>query len=68
MASQEALGSLVLAELVVAGPLDGTAPAADIAEGVPRWQQVRILLAKLVCEPAEGPCPGWLVPAWAQWR
>jgi hypothetical protein len=30
-------------------PGDRTAaPAADIAEGVPRWQQVRILFAKLV--------------------
>jgi hypothetical protein len=52
LASQEALSSLVLGERVAAGPSDRVAPAADIAEGVPRWPQVRILLAKLVCEPA----------------
>jgi hypothetical protein len=32
-ASQEALGSLVFDERVVAGPSGGAAPAADIAEG-----------------------------------
>jgi hypothetical protein len=46
VASQEAFGSLVLGERVATGPSDGAAPAAGIAEGVPRWQQVRIFLAK----------------------
>ena len=46
VASQEAFGSLVLGERVAAGPSDGAAPAAGIAEGVPRWQQVRIFLAR----------------------
>jgi hypothetical protein len=52
VASQEALGSLVLDERVVAEPSDG---AAHVAEGLPRWQQVRILLAKSVSDAAEGP-------------
>ena len=34
--------------------MDGPAPCADIAERVPRWQQVRILLVEFVLETAEG--------------
>jgi len=63
VASREAFGSLVLGERVAAGPSDGAAPAADIAEGAPRSRQVRIFLVRFVGEPAEGPWPGWLVPA-----
>src|SRR5262249_8471524 len=33
---------------------DSPAPCADVAEFVPRWQEVRILVVKLVPEPAEG--------------
>jgi hypothetical protein len=33
---------------------DGLAPGADIAERVPRWQQVRILIVQLAPEAAKG--------------
>ncbi len=45
MAGQEAAGGIVIDERIVGQPLDGPALGADIAERVPRWQQVRILLA-----------------------
>jgi hypothetical protein len=54
MADQETAGSIVIDERIVSQPLDGPALCADIAERVSRWQQVRILLVKLVPEPAEG--------------
>jgi hypothetical protein len=69
MAGQEAAGSVV-GERVAGRPSDGPAPGADIAERVPRWRQVRILIGELVPEAAkgalalDGPCqsaPGpWL--------
>ena len=52
---QQPSGRLVVNERVVGQPLDGTAPGAGIAEGLPPRQQVRMLLVELIFEPAEGP-------------
>ena len=54
MGGQKAAGSIVIDERIVGQPLDGTALGANIAERVPRRQQIRILLVELVPEPAEG--------------
>jgi hypothetical protein len=54
VAGQELGSCLIADERVIGQPLDGTAPGADIAERVPRRQQVRILLVEFVFEPAEG--------------
>ena len=54
MAGQEAAGGIVIDERIVGQPLDGPALGAGVAECVPRWQQVRILLVELVFEAAEG--------------
>src|SRR6266496_670659 len=54
VAGQEPAACLIVDERVVGEPLDGAAPGAGIAEGVPRRQQVRMLLVELVFEPAEG--------------
>jgi hypothetical protein len=54
MAGQEAAGSVVIDERIAGRPSDGPAPGADIAERVPRWQQVWILIVELVPEAAEG--------------
>jgi hypothetical protein len=53
MAGQEAAG-IVVDERIVGRPSDGPAPGADIAERVPRWQQVRILIVEFVPEAAKG--------------
>jgi hypothetical protein len=55
MAGQVLAGVLVADERVVRQPLDGTPPGTGIAKGVPRRQQVRVLLVELVLEPAKGP-------------
>ena len=54
MVGQEAAGSVVIDERVVGQPLDRPALGAGIAERVPRWQQIRILLVEFVLEAAEG--------------
>jgi len=54
MADQKAAGSIVVDERIVGQLLDGAALGADIAERVPRWQQVRILIVELVLEAAKG--------------
>jgi hypothetical protein len=51
---QEAIRRAVVNEAVISQPLHGPAPGPGIPERVPRWQQIRILLAELVFEPAEG--------------
>jgi hypothetical protein len=61
MAGQEAAGSVIIDERIVGRPSDGPAPGADIAERVPRWQQVRILIVEFVPEAKgalalDGPC------------
>ena len=53
MAGQEAVSCRVIDERVISEPLDGTARGAGVAEGVPRWQQVRELLVEFVFETAE---------------
>src|SRR4051794_9077052 len=64
MARQVPAGLLVVNERVVRQALDGAPPGTGIAKGVPRRQQVRVLLVELVLEPAKGPpCPGWPGPA-----
>jgi hypothetical protein len=54
MAGREAAGGVVIDERVAGRPSDGPAAGADIAERVPRWQQVRVLIVELVAEAAEG--------------
>src|SRR4051812_19894999 len=55
MADQVPAGLLVVNERVVRQALDGAPPGTGIAKGVPRRQQVRVLLVELVLEPAKGP-------------
>src|SRR5450755_5046704 len=54
MTGQEAAGSIVIDKRSAGQPLDGPSLGAHIAERVPRWQQVRILLVQFVLEAAEG--------------
>jgi hypothetical protein len=54
MIGQEAAGSVVVDERILGQPFDGPPFGAGIAELVPRWQQVRILLVELVPESAKG--------------
>ena len=70
MLVEEARGRVVVDERVVGEPLDRAAACTGVAEGVPRRQQLRMLLMQLRFEPAEGalapdrPCqsaPGSLV-------
>ena len=53
MASAETVSRLVVNERVTGQPRDGAARGPGVAEGVPRWQQVRILLVEFVLEAAE---------------
>src|SRR5262245_65413530 len=67
---KKAIRRVVINERVISEPLHGPAPGTGVPEGVPRWQQIRILLVELVLEPAEGslaldsacqPAPGALI-------
>src|SRR5262249_57425333 len=51
---QETRRGVVVNERVISEPLHGPPPGTGILEGVPDWQQVRILLMEFVFEPAEG--------------
>src|ERR1039457_4879707 len=67
---EETRGRVVVDERLVSEPLDSSAAGTGVAEGIPRGQQVRVLLVQFVFEPAEGalaldsprqPPPGSLV-------
>jgi len=75
VADQETVGGLIVDERVVGQPLDRSAGAPGIEEGVPRREQAGMLLAELIFEPAEGslaldgpgqPAPGPLIAV--RWR
>lgn len=54
MARQESAGIIVIDQRIAGQPFDGPAIGADIAERVPRWQQLRMLIVELIPEAAEG--------------
>jgi hypothetical protein len=54
MADHEAVGGVVIDDRIVGQPLDGLALGADIAERIPRCEQVRIRIVELVPESAKG--------------
>src|ERR1022692_43945 len=67
---EETRGRVVVDERLVSEPLDSSAAGTGVAEGIPRGQEVRVLLVQFVFEPAEGalaldsprqPPPGSLV-------
>jgi len=49
----ESRGGLLADEGVVGEPFDGAAYGSGVAEGVPRWEQVRVFLVQFVLEPLE---------------
>src|ERR1035441_1269888 len=51
---EETRGRVVVDERLVSEPLDSSAAGTGVAEGIPRGQQVRVLLVQFVFEPAEG--------------
>ena len=55
VAGQESGCRLVVDEGVIGEPLDGAAPGTGIAEGVPGWQQVRVLLVELSLKRRKAP-------------
>jgi hypothetical protein len=48
VADQETVSLLDVNERVIGQPPDGAARGPGVAEGVPRWQQARILLVEFV--------------------
>jgi hypothetical protein len=59
---EEARDRVVVDERVAGEPLDRATAGPGVAEGVPRGQQVRVLLLQLGFEPANAPLP-WIARA-----
>ena len=54
MAGKETVRGAVVDERIASQPSRGPAPGPGVPELIPRWQQVRVLLAEFILEPAEG--------------